>query len=93
MRKGVPAVGQALDHDRDRLVTFYEFPKARWKHLRATNPVESPLRGRPPAEGRGEAIQEGRERDGGDLEDAADWNVGDDRHLSRPLRTLAVRSA
>jgi putative transposase len=35
--------GPALDQDWDRLVTFYDFPKAHWKHLRTTNPVESPF--------------------------------------------------
>jgi putative transposase len=24
-------------------VTFYQFPKAHWKHLRTTNPIESPF--------------------------------------------------
>jgi putative transposase len=42
-KKGVAAVGQALDHDWARLVTFYQFPKAHWKHLRTTNPIESPF--------------------------------------------------
>jgi transposase-like protein len=42
-KKGVAAVGQALDQDWARLVTFYQFPKAHWKHLRTTNPVESPF--------------------------------------------------
>jgi len=42
-KKGVSAVGQALDHDWERLVTFYEFPKAHWKHLRTSNPIESPF--------------------------------------------------
>jgi transposase-like protein len=42
-KKGVPAVGHALDHDWDRLVAFYEFPKAHWKHLRTSNPIESPF--------------------------------------------------
>jgi transposase-like protein len=42
-KKGVPAVGQALDQDWDRLVAFYEFPKAHWKHLRTSNPIESPF--------------------------------------------------
>jgi transposase-like protein len=36
-KKGVAAVGQALDHDWDRLVTFYQFPTAHWKHLRTTD--------------------------------------------------------
>jgi transposase-like protein len=42
-KKGVSAVGDALDQDWDRLVTFYNFPKAHWKHLRTSNPIESPF--------------------------------------------------
>ena len=42
-KKDVSAVGQALDHDWDRLVAFYEFPKAHWKRLRTSNPIESPF--------------------------------------------------
>jgi transposase-like protein len=42
-KNGVSAAGRALDLDWERLVTFYEFPKAHWKHLRTTNPVESPF--------------------------------------------------
>jgi len=42
-KKGVAAVGQALDQDWDRLVAFYDFPKAHWKHLRTTNPIKSPF--------------------------------------------------
>jgi transposase-like protein len=42
-RKGQSAVGRLLDHDWDRLVTSYAFPKAHWKHLRTTNVVESPF--------------------------------------------------
>ena len=32
-----------LDRDWDRMLTFYQFPKAHWVHLRATNPIESPF--------------------------------------------------
>jgi len=42
-KKGVTAVGHALDHDWDWLVAFYEFPKAHWTHLRTSNPIESPF--------------------------------------------------
>jgi transposase-like protein len=31
MRKGHGAIGRLLDHDWERLVTFYAFPKAHWK--------------------------------------------------------------
>jgi putative transposase len=31
--------------DWERMVTFYQFPKEHWKHLRTTNPVESPFAG------------------------------------------------
>ena len=32
-----------LDHDWERLTTFYAFPKGHGKHLRTTNVVESPF--------------------------------------------------
>jgi transposase-like protein len=38
-----PAATETLLRDWDRMVTFYEFPKEHWKHLRTTNPVESPF--------------------------------------------------
>ena len=34
-----------LERDWDRMVTFYNFPKEHWRHLRTTNPVESPFAG------------------------------------------------
>jgi putative transposase len=37
------AAAEVLDRDWERLVTFYQFPKAHWRHLRTTNPVESPF--------------------------------------------------
>ena len=30
-----------LIRDRDRLLTFYDFPAEHWKHIRSTNPIES----------------------------------------------------
>ncbi len=42
-RKGAASAGRRLDEDWERLVTFYAFPKAHWKHLRTTNVVESPF--------------------------------------------------
>jgi transposase-like protein len=30
-----------LAKDRDRLLTFYDFPAEHWKHVRSTNPIES----------------------------------------------------
>ena len=32
-----------LDLDWDRMLTFYQFPKAHWVHLRTTNSIESPF--------------------------------------------------
>ena len=32
-----------LERDWDRMITFYDFPKEHWQHLRTTNPVESPF--------------------------------------------------
>lgn len=42
-RNGVEKAGTLLEVDWDRMVTFYRFPKEHWKHLRTTNPVESPF--------------------------------------------------
>lgn len=40
---GLEAAAQVLDRDWDRMLTFYQFPKAHWVHLRTTNPIESPF--------------------------------------------------
>jgi transposase-like protein len=40
---GCRAAGELLDDDWDRLVAYYDFPEEHWKHLRTTNPVESPF--------------------------------------------------
>ncbi len=37
------SAGETLLRDWDRMVTFYQFPKEHWKHLRTTNVVESPF--------------------------------------------------
>ena len=37
------AAADALERDWERMVTFYDFPTEHWKHLRTTNPVESPF--------------------------------------------------
>ena len=64
------AASEALERDWDRMVTFYDFPKEHWGHLRTTNPVESPfaaLRLRTDAAKRYKRVRSG---DSGDLEDA-----------------------
>ncbi|MDH4209487.1 MAG: IS256 family transposase [Anaerolineae bacterium] len=38
-----PKAVDRLHHDWERLVTFYQFPKDHWRHLRTTNVVESPF--------------------------------------------------
>ena len=38
-----PKAVAVLKEDWDRMVTFYDFPEAHWKHLRTTNVVESPF--------------------------------------------------
>lgn len=38
-----PKAVETLLRDWERMVTFYRFPKQHWKHLRTTNPVESPF--------------------------------------------------
>jgi putative transposase len=42
-KRGHADAGQLLDHDWQRMVTFYSFPAEHWKHLRTTNVVESPF--------------------------------------------------
>jgi len=32
---------ECLTKDRDRLLTFYDFPAEHWKHIRSTHPIES----------------------------------------------------
>ena len=39
------AAREAIERDWNRMVTFYEFPRQHWRHLRTTNPVESPSAG------------------------------------------------
>ena len=42
-KRGQAEVGRALDRDWERMMTFYQFPREHWKHLRTSNPVESPF--------------------------------------------------
>jgi transposase-like protein len=37
------AAAELIDHDWDRMVTFYRFPKDHWRHLRTSNAIESPF--------------------------------------------------
>jgi putative transposase len=37
------AAAQLLEKDWDRMLTFMDFPKEHWIHLRTTNPIESPF--------------------------------------------------
>ena len=62
------AASEALERDWDRMVTFYDFPKEHWGHLRTTNPVESPFAAPQASDRCRQALQEGRSGDSGDLE-------------------------
>jgi putative transposase len=42
-KEGYRSAKETLLRDWDRMVTFYQFPKEHWKHLRTTNVVESPF--------------------------------------------------
>jgi putative transposase len=42
-RKVAPKAVERLADDWERLVTFYQFPREHWPHLRTTNVVESPF--------------------------------------------------
>jgi putative transposase len=41
--KDFPKATETLARDWDRMVTFYEFPREHWKHIRTTNIIESPF--------------------------------------------------
>jgi putative transposase len=41
--KAYPKAAETLCRDWERLVAFYNFPKDHWRHLRTSNPVESPF--------------------------------------------------
>lgn len=36
-----PKVIECLEKDKDKLLTFYDFPAEHWMHIRTTNPIES----------------------------------------------------
>ncbi len=38
-----PQAVERLEHDWERLVAYYAFPREHWRHLRTTNVVESPF--------------------------------------------------
>jgi putative transposase len=42
-KKGYGPAGDLLNHDWERMLTFFGFPKEHWTHLRTTNIVESPF--------------------------------------------------
>ncbi len=42
-RKVAPKALERLEDDWERLVTFYQFPREHWLHLRTSNVVESPF--------------------------------------------------
>jgi putative transposase len=42
-KEGQQAAAATLVRDWERMVTFYQFPKEHWRHLRTTNVVESPF--------------------------------------------------
>lgn len=36
-----PKAAECLKKDKEQLLTFYNFPKEHWRHIRTTNPIES----------------------------------------------------
>jgi len=41
---GLDEAAESIEHDWDRMVTFYRFPREHWTHLRTTGPVPAPQR-------------------------------------------------
>lgn len=44
-KEGYTGAQETLSRDWERMVTFYQFPREHWRHLRTTNIVESPFAG------------------------------------------------
>lgn len=42
-KEGYQSAKESLERDWDRMVTFYQFPREHWRHLRTTNIIESPF--------------------------------------------------
>lgn len=42
-KKGLEDAARVLDRDWDRMITFYQYPQEHWRHLRTSNPIESPF--------------------------------------------------
>lgn len=42
-KNGFNQAADLIDRDWERMVTFYNYPKKQWQHLRTSNPVESPF--------------------------------------------------
>ena len=40
---GQERAASVLDRDWERMVTFFKYPEEHWRHIRTTNPVESPF--------------------------------------------------
>ncbi|MCD6326761.1 transposase [bacterium] len=36
-------VASVLDRDWEQMITFFNYPEEHWRHIRTTNPVESPF--------------------------------------------------
>ena len=41
--QGYEQAAAVIDQDWERMIAFYAFPREHWRHLRTTNPVESPF--------------------------------------------------
>lgn len=41
--RGYEEAARLIDEDWERMTAFYAFPREHWRHLRTTNPVESPF--------------------------------------------------
>jgi transposase-like protein len=42
-QKGYEKAAELISHDWDRMTAYFNFPKEHWKHLKTTNPIESPF--------------------------------------------------
>jgi transposase-like protein len=43
LAQGCEEAAKVLERDWERMLTFFAYPKEHWRHLRTTNPIESPF--------------------------------------------------
>ena len=69
--EGLQRAAELIEEDWERMVSYYRYRRAHWRHLRTTKRDRVAVCGVEVTDGRSQAIQEDRQRHRRDLEDAA----------------------